>query len=97
MRSGFYFQDKKGNIYARVAVLHDLMVDKEATASTANAAGVMLTRLLKEDLGDTWVEFGIGANFNLSKTAYTFVDLEKTAGSDVKENWKWTVGARIAF
>lgn len=43
------------------------------------------------------VEYGIGANFNLSKTAYTFVDLEKTAGSDVKENWKWTVGARIAF
>lgn len=46
---------------------------------------------------NTWVEYGIGANFNLSKTAYTFVDLEKTAGSDVKENWKWTVGARIAF
>ena len=97
VRSGFYFQEKKGNIYARVAVLHDFMGDMEATASKANAAGVMQTTHLKEDLGDTWVEYGIGANFNLSKTAYTFVDLEKTAGSDVKENWKWTVGARIAF
>ena len=97
VRSGFYFPEKKGNIYARVAVLHDFMGDMEATASKANAAGVMQTTHLKEDLGDTWVEYGIGANFNLSKTAYTFVDLEKTAGSDVKENWKWTVGARIAF
>ncbi len=57
----------------------------------------MQTPHLKEDLGATWVEYGIGANFNLSKNAYTFVDLEKTAGSDVKENWKWTVGARLAF
>lgn len=97
VRSGFYFPEKKGNIYARVAVLHDFMGDMEATASKANAAGVMQTTDLKEELGDTWVEYGIGANFNLSKNAYTFVDLEKTAGSDVKENWKWTVGARIAF
>lgn len=97
VRSGFYFPEKKGNIYARVAVLHDFMGDMEATASKANAAGVMQTTHLKEELGDTWVEYGIGANFNLSKTAYTFVDLEKTAGSDVKDNWKWTVGARIAF
>lgn len=97
VRSGFYFPEKKGNIYARVAVLHDFMGDMEATASKANAAGVMQTTHLQEDLGDTWVEYGIGANFNLSKNAYTFVDLEKTAGSDVKENWKWTVGARLAF
>lgn len=97
VRSGFYFPEKKGNIYARVAVLHDFMGDMEATASKANDAGVRQTSHLKEELGDTWVEYGIGANFNLSKNAYTFVDLEKTSGSDVKENWKWTVGARIAF
>lgn len=43
VRSGFYFPQKKGNIYARVAVLHDFMGDMEATASKANAAGVMQT------------------------------------------------------
>lgn len=67
VRSGFYFPQKKGNIYARVAVLHDFMGDMEATASKANAAGVMQTTHLKEELGDTWVEYGIGANFNLSR------------------------------
>lgn len=97
IRSGFYFPNKKGNIYARVAAVHDFMGEMEATASKTNAAGTMLTSRLKEELGDTWVEYGIGANFNLSKTAYTFVDLEKTDGADVKEAWKWTVGARFAF
>ena len=92
VRSGFYFPNQKGSVYARAAVLHDFMGDMESTASKdGNVAH------LKDELGDTWVEYGIGANFNLSKNAYTFVDLEKTAGGDVKEAWKWTIGARLAF
>ena len=97
VRSGFYFPNQKGNIYARVAAVHDFMGDMEATASKTNAAGTMQTSHIKEELGDTWVEYGVGANFNLSKSAYTFVDLEKTDGGDVKESWKWTVGARLTF
>ena len=97
VRSGFYFPNQKGNIYARVAAVHDFMGDMEATASKINAAGTMQTSHIKEELGDTWVEYGVGANFNLSKSAYTFVDLEKTDGGDVKESWKWTVGARLTF
>ena len=97
VRGGFYFPEQKGNIYARVAVLHDFMGDMEATASKYNKVTGLNTSHLKEELGDTWIEYGIGANFKLAKNAYTFVDLEKTAGSDVKENWKWTIGARIAF
>ena len=97
VRSGFYFPNQKGNIYTRVAVLHDFMGDMESTASKANAQGKVQTSHLKDELGDTWVEYGLGANFKLSKTAYTFVDLEKTTGGDVKEAWKWTLGARLAF
>ena len=97
VRGGFYFPEQKGNIYARVAVLHDFMGDMEATASKYNKVTGLNTSHLKEELGDTWIEYGIGANFKLAKNAYTFVDLEKTAGSDVKENWKWTIGARYAF
>ena len=92
VRSGFYFPNQKGSVYARAAVLHDFMGDMESTASKdGNVAH------LKDELGDTWVEYGIGANFNLSKNAYTFVDLEKTTGGDIKEAWKWTIGARLAF
>lgn len=92
VRSGFYFPEQKGSIYARVAVLHDFMGDMESTASKdGNVA------YLKDELGDTWVEYGIGANFNLTNTTYTFVDLEKTTGGDVKENWRWNIGLRTVF
>lgn len=97
VRSGFYFPERKGNVYARVAVLHDFMGDVEATASKANANGEMKKSHLKDELGDTWVEYGIGANFRVAKTAYAFVDLERTSGGDVREEWKWTIGARCAF
>lgn len=92
VRSGFYFPNQKGTIYARAAVLHDFMGDMESTASKdGNVAH------LKDELGDTWVEYGIGANFNLTNATYTFVDLEKTTGGDVKEGWRWNVGLRTVF
>lgn len=50
-----------------------------------------------EDLGDTWVEFGIGANFNWTPNTYTYVDLERTNGGEVKENWRWNIGLRHVF
>ena len=95
VRSGFYFPQKKGNIYARVAVLHDFMGEVES--SVAKATDLNQRTLVSDDLGDTWVEYGIGANFNLSKSCYTYVDLEKTADAAVKEAWKWTIGARYVF
>ena len=96
VRSGFYFR-KEGNIYARVAVLHDFMGDMEATASKANAAGVMQTTHLKEDLGDTWVEYGIGANFNLTPNTYFWADVERTEGAILDEDWRATIGVRKVF
>lgn len=95
VRSGFYFPERKGNIYARVAVLHDFMGDVES--SVAKMTDLSQRVLVTEDLGDTWIEYGIGANFNLSKSCYTFVDLEKTADATVKEAWKWTIGTRFVF
>lgn len=92
VRSGFYFPEQKGSIYARVAVLHDFMGDMESTASKDDDVAY-----LKDELGGTWVEYGIGANFSLTNSTYTFVDLEKTSGGDVKEDWRWNIGLRTVF
>ena len=89
VRSGFYFPEKKGTVYARVSVLHDF--DGEVT-STAVKGGQSET--MSDDLGGTWWEFGLGANFNLTDRTYTYVDLEKTTGGEVQENWRWNVGLR---
>lgn len=92
VRSGFYFPKQKGSIYARVALLHDFMGDMESTASKDDDVAY-----LKDELGGTWVEYGIGANFSLTNSTYTFVDLEKTSGGDVKEDWRWNIGLRTVF
>lgn len=92
VRSGFYFPKQKGSIYARVAVLHDFLGDMESTASKDDDVAY-----LKDELGGTWVEYGIGANFSLTNSTYTFVDLEKTSGGDVKEDWRWNIGLRTVF
>ncbi|RHJ32153.1 autotransporter outer membrane beta-barrel domain-containing protein [Sutterella sp. AM11-39] len=92
VRGGFYFPENKGTIYLRASVLHDFQGEMEsrATNGTANAR-------FFDDLGGTWYEVGVGGNFNLTDRTYTYVDLEKNAGGEVKENWRWNVGIRHVF
>lgn len=92
VRSGFYFPEKKGNIYARFSVLHDFDGEMESKASLGRARNTVT-----DDLGGTWVEYGIGANFNWTDRTYTYVDLERNSGGEVRENWRWNVGLRHVF
>ena len=63
----------------------------------AVATAGMARQVIHEDLGDSWLEMGIGANFNLTDTTYTYVDMERTTGGRVTENYRWNVGIRHAF
>lgn len=92
IRTGFHFPDNKGSIYARVSGLYDFDGETRATALRGSARNTV-----EDDLGGAWVEFGVGANFNWTNNTYTYVDLEKNAGGEVKENWRWNVGVRHVF
>ena len=94
-RTGFHFPKDKGLIYARVSGLHDFKGDFDSKATLMSDRSIYDN--IGEDLGDTWVEFGIGANFNWTPNTYTYVDLERTNGGDVKENWRWNIGLRHVF
>lgn len=95
LRTGFHFPEQKGTVYARASVLHDWKSESEFTASLVTDPSVSKT--LKDDIGGTYYEFGVGANFNWTKNAYSYVDLEKQNGGDVKENWRWNVGFRYVW
>ncbi len=95
VRTGFHFPNKKGTVYARASVLHDFKGESEFTASLVDDASVRST--MKDDIGGTYYEIGVGANFNWTDNAYSYVDLEKQNGSDVKENWRWNVGFRYVW
>ena len=90
-RAGFNFPNNKGNVYARFSVVHDF--DGEVKSSATNGT----TRTIKDDLGGTWVEYGIGGNFRLTNTDNVYVDLERTSGGEVQQNWRWNVGFRHMF
>lgn len=92
LRAGFYFPNNKGTLYARASVLHDFDGEMNATA-TKNG----VSSSIEEDLGGTWYEMGIGANFNVTDNTYVYVDLERNNSGKVVENWRWNVGLRTTF
>lgn len=94
VRGGLKFPNNKGTIYTRISYLYDFDGEMHANLHSTAGAG---HNTIDEDLGGSWVEFGIGANFNLTDRAYTYVDLEKNTGGEVKENWRWNVGLRYVW
>lgn len=92
LRAGLSFPKDKGLVYARASVLHDFKGEGEAFASLGEKRV-----LLSDDVGGTWAEFGIGANFHLTPATSTYVDLERTTGGEMNEKWRWNVGARHVF
>ena len=95
VRAGFYFPKDRGTVYARASVLHDFQGEAESKVTLVGDSSVAST--LKDDLGGTWYEFGLGANFNLTDTTYVYVDLERTNAGKVVEDYRWNVGVRHAW
>ena len=49
------------------------------------------------DGDDTWVEYGLGVNFNVSNSACLWADLQRTSGALLDEDWRASAGVRYAF
>ena len=93
VQAGVKFNDDRGNLYATVSVNHDFNGETEATATQgANAA-----QLLSEDLGGTWVSYGIGAQFNVLDNLAFYGSLTRANGSDYQENFRYSVGVRYVW
>lgn len=92
VRTGFKFPKDKGLIYARVSGLYDFQGEMNATTTSGSARNT-----IEEDLGGAWLELGVGANFNWTDNTYSYIDIERTNGGDVKENYRFNVGIRHTF
>lgn len=69
----------------------------EAESMATLASNAKVSQTFKDDLGGTWYEFGLGANFNLTDATYVYVDLERTNAGKVVEDYRWNCGIRHAF
>ena len=86
--AGFKCPSNFGAVYVRASAVHEFLGD-----ATVRGGGVPY----EVDGEDTWVEFGIGANFNVNKNTYVYADIERTEGAKLEEDWRANVGVRFAF
>lgn len=87
--AGFKCPDNFGDVYVRASAVHEFLGDATVTGGNGKSLPV--------DGEDTWVEFGIGANFNINKNTYVYADIERTEGAKLEEDWRANVGVRYAF
>ena len=89
MAFGVKCPNEMGSVHARVSAVHEFLGDLKVTGG--NGA------ILETDGKDTWVEYGLGVNFNLTPATYFWADVERTSGGVLDEDWRSTVGVRHAF
>lgn len=87
--AGLKCPDNFGDVYVRASAVHEFLGDSAVQAAAAKPVEL--------DGEDTWVEFGIGANFNINKNTYVYADIERTEGAKLEEDWRANVGVRFAF
>ena len=88
-----------GDFYVRAGLVHEFMGNASITSALTNAGGTTSTvsRTINREGSDTWVEYAVGGNINFSKNAYMYVDLERTEGAELEEDWRANVGVRYSF
>lgn len=86
---GFQCPETGNSAYVRVSAVHEFMGDAGVTGGNGAVYEI--------DGKDMWVEYGLGANFNLTDSTYLWADVERTSGGCLDEDWRATVGVRYAF
>jgi len=69
---------KAGHLYAKASYLYDFDGDTITNMTYKGAK-----ERFSDDIGGGWWEVGIGANLNLNKATYLYIDAEKTCGGNV--------------
>ena len=89
LAAGLKCPNNKGDLYVRVAAAHQFQGDGKLS--------VVDGPVLEAEGKDTWFEFGLGGQFNLTDSTYFWVDAERTQGARLEEDWRATIGVRYAF
>lgn len=88
LRAGLTCPQQKGGAYLHFSVLHEF--DGDVVVRRGDGA-------YQQDMGDTWVEYGIGGNYNFTPFTQLYADVERTSGADLSEPWRVNVGLRHSF
>ena len=87
--AGVNIPEDAGGAYLHASVVHEFAGDAEITGGNGATNSY--------DGDDTWVEYGLGVNFNVSNSACLWADLQRTSGAPLDEDWRASAGVRYAF
>ena len=92
-RLGIQCPNNRGSAFIKASVLHDW----EGEADFRFGKAGLGMRKLTEDLGGTWYEYGIGADFNATNQLHFWAELERGDGGEVDTDYRATIGMRYAW
>ncbi len=95
MRIGHRFEDcPNSDVYLKVDWLHEFAGDRDVTVRGKDA-----TLTVNEGGSDSWINYGIGTNIQLTQenNSRLYLDLEKSAGGDIDTNWQVNAGFRFEW
>lgn len=81
-----------GNVYVHASVVHEFLGDAQISGRIGSTSDIYET-----NGSDTWFEYGIGANFNFTKSTYVYADVQRTSGAELDEDWRANLGIRYAW
>lgn len=90
--TGYTFPNNKGDVYVRASAVHEFMGDAKLHGVIGQTHNTEMI-----DDKDTWIEYGIGVNLNLTPNTYLWADIERTAGASIETDYRATIGARYVF
>ncbi|WP_371369727.1 autotransporter domain-containing protein [Sporomusa rhizae] len=90
---GIGHETAKSSVYAKVSLLHEFCGNFSTSYSAANEP----TKETKLDFGDSWWVFQLGGTTKLNNHTSAYANVEKTAGADIKTDWRVDAGVRWTF
>ena len=94
MFGGNFAQDR-ASVYGKAFVAHDFKGDVDGRARALSNGAQW--RSFSQELAGTWGEFGIGGSYRVTDSASVSVDLSKTVGGDIDEDYIVNFAARYTF
>ena len=84
---------QESNYYFKLGAFHEFDGDRDVSMAAANGE----TLRKRYDNGDTWYEFGMGAQVQISRNTHFYGDIERSFGGDTKKEWQVNTGIRWEF
>ena len=83
----------ESSYYFKLGAFHEFDGDRDVSMAAANGE----TLHKRYDNGDTWYEFGMGAQVQISRNTHFYGDIERSFGGDMKKEWQVNTGIRWEF